>query len=64
MVPSCATRDLDTGVHPGWARTGYTFLAIKAGEQVAGSTPICRFHSHEREDTRRQMDVTDARNGV
>ena len=36
--------DLDTGVHPGWARTGLTFLAIKAGEQVAGSTPICRFY--------------------
>jgi len=36
--------DLDNGVHVGWKRTGLTFQAIKAGEQVAGSVPICRFY--------------------
>ena len=46
--------DLDTGVHPGWARSGLTFLAIKAGEQVAGSTPICRFYG--RPDTTPPLD--------
>jgi hypothetical protein len=37
-------KDLDTGVHAGWARTGFAFKAIKAGEQVPGSTAICRFY--------------------
>lgn len=36
--------DLDNGVHVGWKRTGLTFLAIKAGETVAGSVSICRFY--------------------
>jgi hypothetical protein len=31
-------------VHVGWKRTGLTFQAIKAGEAVAGSVPICRFY--------------------
>ena len=38
------TADLDNGVHPGWKRTGLTFQAIKPGETVAGSVPICRFY--------------------
>jgi hypothetical protein len=36
--------DLDNGVHPGWKRTGLTFLALKPGASVAGSTPIGRFY--------------------
>ena len=36
--------DLDTGVHPGWARTGYRFLVIKPGSTYAGSVPVCRFY--------------------
>ena len=36
--------DLDTGVHPGWKRTGYRFLVVKAGSTYAGSVPVCRFY--------------------
>jgi hypothetical protein len=36
--------DLDTGVHPGWARTGYQFAVIKAGSTLAGTSPVCRFY--------------------
>ena len=36
--------DLDTGVHPGWTRTGYRFLVVKAGSTYAGSVPVCRFY--------------------
>ena len=36
--------DLDTGVHPGWVRTGLTFQAIKPGATSAGSAAICRFY--------------------
>ncbi len=36
--------DLDTGVHPGWARTGYRFLGVKPGSAQAGSVPVCRFY--------------------
>jgi hypothetical protein len=36
--------DLDGGVHAGWARTGMTFQAVKAGAQVSNSAPICRFY--------------------
>ncbi len=36
--------DLDTGVHPGWARTGYRFLVVKSGSTYAGSVPVCRFY--------------------
>jgi hypothetical protein len=35
-------RDLDTGVHAGWERTGLTFLAYQA--QVPGTNPVCRFY--------------------
>jgi hypothetical protein len=34
--------DLDTGVHPGWMRTGYTFRAHPAA--TAGNNPVCRFY--------------------
>ncbi|MGH8802482.1 MAG: trypsin-like serine peptidase, partial [Casimicrobiaceae bacterium] len=34
--------DLDTGVHPGWERTGLRFLAYSAS--VAGANPVCRFY--------------------
>jgi hypothetical protein len=34
--------DLDTGVFPGWERTGLRFLAYTA--QVPGSSPVCRFY--------------------
>jgi len=34
--------DLDTGVHPGWERTGFRFLAYPT--QVAGTSPVCRFY--------------------
>jgi hypothetical protein len=37
--------DLDTGVHPGWTRTGYQFPVIKAGSTLAGSQPVCRFYA-------------------
>ena len=34
--------DLDTGVHVGWERTGFRFLAYAA--QVSGTSPVCRFY--------------------
>ena len=34
--------DLDTGVHPGWRRTGLSFAAYGADYQ--GSNPVCRFY--------------------
>src|SRR5690349_5568891 len=37
--------DLDTGVHPGWARTGYRFAVVKAGSAYAGTSPMCRFYN-------------------
>src|SRR4029079_5826729 len=37
--------DLDTGVHPGWTRTGYKFPVIKAGSSYAGTSPVCRFYA-------------------
>src|SRR5690349_607372 len=37
--------DLDTGVHLGWIRTGYRFLAYAdAASAPAGATPVCRFY--------------------
>ena len=37
--------DLDTGVHPGWTRTGIAFQVLKTGAaNLAGSTPVCRFY--------------------
>ncbi len=37
-------QDLDSGVHEGWARTGYRFLVIKAGSAYPESVPVCRFY--------------------
>ena len=37
--------DLDTGVHAGWIRTGYRFLAYAdAATAPAGASPVCRFY--------------------
>ena len=37
--------DLDAGVHPGWIRTGYRFLAYaNAASAPAGASPVCRFY--------------------
>ncbi|MFO1315349.1 MAG: hypothetical protein U1F58_07065 [Burkholderiales bacterium] len=36
--------DLDTGVHPGWVRTGYRFLVVRTGSAYAGTVPVCRFY--------------------
>lgn len=37
--------DLDTGVHAGWVRTGFRFLAFgDAARAPAGATPVCRFY--------------------
>jgi hypothetical protein len=37
-------RDLDTGVHPGWTRTGEVLPIFDTGNpMLAGSTPVCRF---------------------
>lgn len=35
-------RDLDTGVHPGWARTGNAFKAYATPQ--TGTSPVCRFY--------------------
>lgn len=35
-------RDLDTGVHPGWLRTGQSFKAYTTAEP--GTSPICRYY--------------------
>jgi hypothetical protein len=34
--------DLDTGVHPGWGRTGLSFKAFASSN--AGASPVCRFY--------------------
>jgi hypothetical protein len=34
--------DLDTGIHPGWVRTGLSFKAYAAS--TAGASPVCRFY--------------------
>lgn len=37
--------DLDTGVHPGWVRTGLRFLAYgNPALAPPGATPVCRFY--------------------
>lgn len=36
---------LDTGVHPGWQRTGESFKAYAPGSSASGSiNPVCRFY--------------------
>ena len=39
--------DLDTGVHAGWARTGYRFPVMRTGSPCPGTTPACRFFSEK-----------------
>jgi hypothetical protein len=34
--------DLDTGVHVGWVRTGFRFLAYAT--QIGAASPVCRFY--------------------
>jgi hypothetical protein len=37
---------LDTGVYPGWQRTGESFKAFAAGSRAGGSiNPVCQFYS-------------------
>jgi len=37
--------DLDTGVHPGWVRTGFRFLAYPDATRAPSSAnPVCRFY--------------------
>ena len=36
--------DLDSGIHPGWARTGYRFPGIKTGSGQPATSPVCRFY--------------------
>jgi hypothetical protein len=37
--------DLDTGVHAGWVRTGFRFLAYPdAAHAPADANPVCRFY--------------------
>jgi len=39
-------RDLDTGVHPGWERTGGSFKAFATGSSASGTiNPVCRYYS-------------------
>lgn len=37
--------DLDTGVHPGWVRTGYRFPVMKPASAYGGTSPVCRFYN-------------------
>ena len=37
-------RDLDTGVHPGWPRTGKTFYAYEPGATHGQIPPVHRFY--------------------
>jgi len=36
--------DLDLGVHPGWLRTGESFLAYAPGQSDNRGRPVCRFY--------------------
>src|SRR5947209_20584566 len=35
---------LDSGVHPGWARTGYAFTAYTTTSSGSGVSSVCRFY--------------------
>lgn len=37
-------RDLDTGVHPGWMRTGQQFNVYLPGDAASPHSPVCRFY--------------------
>lgn len=40
-------QDLDTGVHPGWQRTGEFFRAYTSGSRANGSiNPVCRYYGN------------------
>jgi hypothetical protein len=40
-------QDLDTGVHPGWVRTGESFKAYATGSSAGGTiNPVCRYYSY------------------
>jgi len=40
-------QDLDTGVHPGWVRTGEWFKAFAPGSSANGSiNPVCRYYGN------------------
>jgi hypothetical protein len=40
-------QDLDTGVHPGWHRTGESFKAYAVGSSASGSiNPVCRYYGN------------------
>jgi hypothetical protein len=40
-------QDLDTGVHPGWERTGESFKAYAVGSSASGSiNPVCRYYGN------------------
>ncbi len=44
---SAEKSDLDTGVHPGWMRTGQSFKAYAAGSSASGSiNPVCRYYGN------------------
>jgi len=44
-VNAAEINDLDAGVHPGWIRTGYRFLAYaNAASAPPGASPVCRFY--------------------
>lgn len=36
--------DLDSGVHPGWMRTGGTFAVFSPGKSGGSGVPVCRFY--------------------
>ncbi|MFO1412742.1 MAG: hypothetical protein U1F10_02305 [Burkholderiales bacterium] len=38
--------DLDGGVHPGWARTGYVFGAWAPDDASGNGLPVCRFYGN------------------
>lgn len=45
-IEDAEKQDLDTGVQPGWQRTGESFKAYTAGSRAGGSiNPVCRFYS-------------------
>lgn len=40
-------QDLDTGIHPGWVRTGESFQAYATGSRASGSiNPVCRYYGN------------------
>lgn len=55
-------RDLDTGVHPGWARTGESFMAYASGSLADGSiNPTCRYYGTPLKGLDSHFESADAR---